>query len=306
MEFLEVFKGVNSINQKVELDGLKEKEIELWIKREDWLHPYISGNKFRKLKYNLLQNPQTPGFITFGGAYSNHLLAVAYAGCLFQKPTVGIVRGEELYEVWKDNPTLLQAAKFGMQFIFVDRTSYQNKDILKEGYAEYASYTWIPEGGTNELAIKGCKEILTEDDALFDVISCAVGTGGTIAGLIQSAKNYQKIMGFPALKGDFLAKDIRKFVTSQNWELVSDYHFGGYGKTTDELIGWLNEFYRQTKIPLDPLYTGKMMFGIVDLIQKQYFPPKTKILCIHTGGLQGIAGINQKLNKQNKLKITYA
>jgi 1-aminocyclopropane-1-carboxylate deaminase len=307
MEFLEVFNEVNSVNQKLELEWLDSFGVEIWIKREDLLHPYISGNKFRKLKYNIQENLKSQGWVTFGGAYSNHILAVAYAGFLFQKPTIGIIRGEEVQYAWQQNPTLTQAAKFGMQYRFVTREQYQNKEAISLFFPELQHYYWISEGGTNTLAIKGCEEILSHNDNKFHVIACAVGTGGTIAGIINGAKNYQKIIGFPALKGAFLAQDIRKFVTSENsWELVNEYHFGGYGKVTSELIQWLNEFYEQTKIPLDPLYTGKMMYSILDLVQQNYFEKGTKILCIHTGGLQGIEGMNQTLKNKNKTTITYA
>ncbi len=307
IEFLEVFKEINAINQKMELDWLEYYGVEIWIKREDLLHPYISGNKFRKLKYNILENLNSQGWVTFGGAYSNHILAVAYAGFLFQKPTIGIIRGEELQHAWQQNPTLIKAAKFGMQFRFISRELYHNKETIPTFFPELQKHHWIPEGGTNALAIKGCEEILTNNDSKFHVITCAVGTGGTIAGIINSAKNYQKIIGFPALKGAFLAEDIRKFVTSENsWNLFNEYHFGGYGKVTSDLIQWLNEFYEQTKIPLDPLYTGKMMYGILDLVRQNYFEKGTKILGIHTGGLQGIEGMNETLKNKNKTTITYA
>jgi 1-aminocyclopropane-1-carboxylate deaminase len=307
MEFLEVFNEINSVNQKLELECLDKFKVEIWIKREDLLHPYISGNKFRKLKYNILENLNSQGWVTFGGAYSNHILAVAYAGFLFQKPTIGIIRGEELQHAWQQNPTLIKAAKFGMQFRFISRELYQNKEAIPAFFPELQEHHWIPEGGTNALAIKGCEEILSNNDSEFHKIACAVGTGGTIAGIINSAKNYQKIIGFPALKGAFLAEDIRKFVTSENsWNLVNDYHFGGYGKVTSDLIQWLNEFYEQTKIPLDPLYTGKMMYGILDLVRQNYFEKGTKILVIHTGGLQGIEGMNETLKNKNKTTITYA
>ena len=164
---------------------------------------------------------------------------------------------------------------------------------------KFGSFYLVPEGGTNDLAVKGCEEILTEFDAHFDFVCRALGTGGTISGLIISALPHQKVLGFPALKGDFLQNEIHKFVNNKNWELITDYHFGGYGKVTTEFIEWMNWFYAQTGIPLDPIYTGKMVFGVMDLIQRNYFPPKSKILMIHTGGLQGIAGMNAKLEKQN-------
>lgn len=163
----------------------------------------------------------------------------------------------------------------------------------------------MPEGGTNELAIKGCEEILTKDDAIFDYVCCAVGTGGTISGIINSSSDHQKIIGFSALKGDFLSDVICKFVTKKNWNVNSDYHFGGYGKITDELIAFLNDFYDTTRIPLNPIYTGKMVYGVLELIKQKMFPDNSKILLIHTGGLQGIMGINQIRKKKNKTILKY-
>jgi len=282
--------------------------ISLTIKREDLLHPFISGNKFRKMKYNLLQakaeNQET--LLTFGGAYSNHIAAVAYAGKEYGFKTIGVIRGDELGDEIDENPTLKFAQECGMQFEFVTREAYRFKtepDFIENLKAKFGSFYLVPEGGTNEYAIKGCEEILTEEDTAFDFICLAVGTGGTISGIINSALPHQKVLGFPALKGDFLKDEIRKFATNENWELITDYHFGGYGKVNDELIEFLNQFYKQTQIPLDPVYTGKMVFGVIDLIQKNYFPANAKILLIHTGGLQGIAGMNVFLKNKNKTLI---
>ncbi|MGQ7946649.1 1-aminocyclopropane-1-carboxylate deaminase/D-cysteine desulfhydrase [Flavobacterium sp. WC2509] len=282
--------------------------ISLEIKREDLLHPFISGNKFRKLKYNLLQakseNQET--ILTFGGAYSNHIAAVAYAGKEQGFKTIGIIRGDELADKISENPTLLFAQECGMQFEFVTREDYRMKtepDFIVNLKDKFGSFYLVPEGGTNEYAVKGCEEILTKEDSKFDYVCCAVGTGGTISGIINSALPHQKVLGFPALKGDFLKDEIRNFATNKNWELITDYHFGGYGKVNEELIQFINQFYRQTKIPLDPIYTGKMVFGVIDLIQKNYFPENSKILLIHTGGLQGIQGMNTLLKNKNKTLI---
>jgi 1-aminocyclopropane-1-carboxylate deaminase len=171
---------------------------------------------------------------------------------------------------------------------------------LEQLKQKFGSFYLVPEGGTNALAIKGCEEILTESDSVFEYVACAIGTGGTISGIINSALPHQKILGFPALKGDFLQEEIRNFAQNKNWELITDYHFGGYGKVNSELIAFINGFFAETQIPLDPIYTGKMFFGIMDLITKNYFPKNTKILLIHTGGLQGIDGMNLKL-KNKKL-----
>ena len=278
------------------------------MKREDLIHPFVSGNKFRKLKYNLLQakteNQST--LLTFGGAYSNHIAAVAYAGKEKGFQTIGIIRGDELGDKIESNPTLKFAQECGMQFEFVSREDYRLKTdsaFFEQLENKFGSFYLIPEGGTNAFAINGCEEILTQEDGIFDYVACAIGTGGTISGIINSAFRYQKILGFPALKGDFLQDEIRNFVQNENWELITEYHFGGYAKVNDELIAFINWFFEQTQIPLDPVYTGKMVFGVFDLINKNYFPENSKILLIHTGGLQGIQGMNLKLKQKGLLTI---
>lgn len=282
-------------------------DISLTIKREDLIHPFVSGNKFRKLKYNLLQakaeNEKT--LLTFGGAFSNHIAAVAYAGKEQGFKTIGIIRGDELLDKIDENLTLKFARENGMKFEFVCREDYRLKNessFIEKLKEKFGDFYLVPEGGTNELAVKGCEEILTDEDAAFNYVCCAVGTGGTISGLINSALPNQKILGFPALKGDFLTDEIRIFAKKDNWNLISDYHFGGYGKINLELIEFINAFFEENKVPLDPIYTGKMVFGVIDLISKNYFPAHSKILLIHTGGLQGIEGMNIKL-KQKKLPI---
>ncbi len=287
-----------SINQKINLPS--EYGVELFLKREDQIHPFISGNKYRKLKYNIAQAKHlgVTKLLTFGGAYSNHIAAVAFAGKHFGFETLGIIRGDELEDKINDNPTLIFSKNCGMQFKFVTREDYRNDKLMNE----FKDYYIIPEGGTNALAIKGCEEILKETDMEFNYICTSVGTGGTISGLINCSQPSQQILGFPALKGAFLQEDISKFVSKNTWKLVSDYHFGGYAKINLELIRFINEFKEKHDIQLDPIYTGKMMFGIFDLIQKRYFPKGSKILAIHTGGLQGIEGMNSKL-KQKKLPL---
>lgn len=297
---------MNSVfNQHISIDF--PNDISLTIKREDLIHPFVSGNKFRKLKYNLLQakaeNKDT--LLTFGGAFSNHIAAVAFAGKEQGFKTIGIIRGNELFDKIEENPTLKFAQENGMQFEFVSREEYRLKSeifYIEKLKDKFGDFYLVPEGGTNELAVKGCEEILTDEDAFFNYVCCAVGTGGTISGLINSAKENQKILGFPALKGDFLNDEIRIFAKKDNWNLISDYHFGGYGKINLELIEFINGFFEETKVTLDPIYTGKMVFGVIDLINKNYFPAHSKILLIHTGGLQGIEGMNIKL-KQKKLPI---
>ena len=295
-------------NQQVVLKELNEFGISLYVKREDQIHPFISGNKYRKLKYNILQaereNKKT--LLTFGGAYSNHISAVAFAGKEYGFETIGIIRGDELSanfeEVRKQNTTLSFAYKNGMKFKFISRSDYRKKhtsDFINELNREFGEFYLIPEGGTNDLAIKGCEEILKQDDNEFDLICCAVGTGGTIAGLINSAKKDQRVLGFPALKGDFLTKEIKKYaIPGENWSLNTDYNFGGFGKINLDLINFINRFFQETNIPLDPIYTGKMMYGIVDLIKNNFFKKGTKILAIHTGGLQGVDGMNSYLKRK--------
>ena len=279
----------------------------MFIKREDLLHPFVSGNKLRKLKYNIIEAKRqlATNIVTFGGAFSNHITAVAYAGFENGIATIGIIRGDELENKIEENPTLLFAQKYGMQFEFVSRTEYRKKDtagFIENLNLKYPNSFIIPEGGTNSLAIKGCEEILTADDQNFDYICTCVGTAGTISGIINSSVD-QKVIGFSVLRGDFLLNEIKIRTTKCNWELNSDYHFGGYAKTTTELINFINNFKKQYQIPLDPVYTGKMVFGVLDLIQKNYFSDNSKILIIHTGGLQGIAGMNRLLKKQNKILI---
>ena len=282
---------------------------QLWLKPEYEIHPEVSGNKFRKLKYNLEAAIREgfEGVLTFGGAFSNHIAATAAAGKLLDISTVGIIRGEELDKDIDLNPTLSYAKASGMDLEFISRAAYRNKNevsFLKSLNIKYPNFYIIPEGGTNARAVRGCSEILTEKDRDFDVICCAVGTGGTISGLINSSLPHQKIIGFPALKGAFLNEDIRKFAQHSNWELCPDYSFGGYAKVNQELIQFINQFKNDFGIPLDPGYTAKMMFGIDDLVKKGFFSRSTKILAIHTGGLQGISGMNDYLKKNNLELIT--
>lgn len=284
-----------SFNQKIIVPN--NFGIEVYVKREDVLHAEISGNKFRKLKYNL-EEAKRLGYaklLTFGGAYSNHIAAVAAVGRDFGFGTIGVIRGEELLEKYLENPTLKKAEKDGMQFNFVTRTQYREKNnetFLADLKEKYGDFYLIPEGGTNDLAVKGCEEILTTEDNMFDFICCAVGTGGTISGIINSLQPQQKAIGFPALKGDFLSKEIKKYTKNDQWNLVTDYHFGGYAKTTDELTNFIQNFEKNTSITLEPIYTGKLFFGVIDLISKGYFKSDSKILIIHTGGLQGnLSGI---------------
>lgn len=290
-------------NQQVILPLLNRKSIQLYIKREDQIHPFVSGNKFRKLKYNLAmaKSMGASSLLTFGGAFSNHIAATAYAGFQHGIKTIGVIRGEEL-EFKESNATLTFAKEHGMELQFVTREQYREKDtevFLEQLHKKFGNFYLIPEGGTNALAVQGCEEILNSEDEVFDYICVSVGTGGTISGLINCLQPGQQVLGFPALKGDFLQSEIRKFARSDQWLLIRDYHFGGYAKLNRECITFINKFKQDTNIPLDPVYTGKMMYGILDLVDNDYFKTHSKILAIHTGGLQGIQGMNQVLKRKN-------
>ncbi len=302
-----------SKNQSVTHPILDTAKVFLDIKREDQIHKEVSGNKFRKLKYNLLEAKRKgcTTVLTFGGAYSNHIAATAAAGKITGLQTIGVIRGEELAtnleKTLSENDTLRLASAAGMHFKFISREMYRDKSstiFLEQLKDEFGSCFIIPEGGTNALAVKGCEEILTSADTMYDIICCAVGTGGTIAGIINSTNNNQFVLGFPALKGGFLSTDIKKYTPKTNWKLVNDYHFGGYGKINSEIVEFINTFSKEQHITLDPVYTAKMLFGIFDTIQKGVFKKNTRILAIHTGGLQGIAGMNKKLEKKKLPLIT--
>lgn len=298
-----------SENQTVVFNTTKGNKLDLTIKREDLLHKHISGNKYRKLRYNLEEAYRLGlnTIVTFGGAYSNHISATAAAANELGFKSIGIIRGDELAgskETIDYNPTLSLAAAQGMQFEFISRSLYREKEtteFLKQLKEKYGNVYIIPQGGTNKLAVKGCTEILTESDTEFDLITCAIGTGGTISGIINSAFSHQKVWGFPALKDDFLENEIKKYTFGQsNWELIKTYHFGGFAKINAELVNFINDFKTQTGVSLDPIYTGKMIYGLADLLDKGILNKNQKILTIHTGGLQGISGMNQKLKHKKQ------
>ena len=283
-----------------------ELTINLFIKRDDLLHPQISGNKWRKLKYNLLEIKETnkQQLLTFGGAFSNHIAAVAAAGKEYNVPTVGIIRGEKMELL---NPTLAFVKEMGMHLKFISRTQYKQKNdplFLKELQAEFGDFYCLPEGGSNELAVKGCREIISEIeqqmDGLPDYFCVCCGTGGTIAGMIAELKGHSKVIGFSALKGNFLQEEVVNLLAKSdipeynNWEINTDYHFGGYAKWKPPLIDFINQFKRNHNIPLDPIYTGKMFYGIFDLMKNGFFEKGATIVAVHTGGLQGIEGFNQR------------
>ena len=277
---------------------LEASGISLFLKRLDLTHPKISGNKWYKLKYNLLeakkQNKNT--LLTFGGAFSNHIVAVAAAGKELGFKTIGIIRGERTLPL---NKVLSFAEECGMQLEYISREDYRKKEdqkfideffLLPSGEAGRGVYL-IPEGGSNLLAVKGCVEILNEEDRQYNYICCACGTGATLAGIILSLKADQRAIGFSILKGEnTLSEKVKDWIndsntTKNNWEINTQYHFGGYAKHAPELLNFIDTFRSQHNIQLDPVYTGKMMAGIYDLISKKYFPKGSKILAIHTGGV---------------------
>lgn len=273
------------------------------MKREDLLHPEISGNKWRKLKYNFLRAKEegTDTILTFGGAYSNHIYATAAAASENGFKSIGIIRGEEHLPL---NATLDFAARHGMRLIYWSREAYRSKSSEMKLQAlrdVFGPYYLVPEGGTNQLAIKGCSEIISEIDQNFDFICCSVGTGGTLAGLISGIADKKKqVVGFSALKGDFLHYEVENLLSAnrqpnaQNWKIMNQYHFNGYAKISETLINFIEGFEHRHQLLLDPIYTGKMMFGLFDLIKKDHFPQGSKIISVHTGGLQGWKGIIEK------------
>ncbi|MDC7997521.1 1-aminocyclopropane-1-carboxylate deaminase/D-cysteine desulfhydrase [Gilvibacter sediminis] len=273
---------------------------QLDLLREDLLGGAVQGNKYRKLHYNL-QHAQELGaqtLLSFGGAYSNHIAALAAAAASIGMRSIGIIRGEELQDKWEENPTLGKAVALGMELIFVSRAEYRlrnQESYLIELQEKYPEAYIIPEGGTNDLALQGCREILGAHTQDYDCICVPVGTGGTLAGISQAAMAHQKLIGFPALKGDFMVDGVAQWTTTSNWELNTDYAFGGYGKITAPLIAFINQFKQAHGIALDPVYTGKMLFGLFELLKADRFPEKSRILAVHTGGLQGIAGMRQKI-----------
>ena len=287
--------------QKVTDSLIQEKGLDVFIKREDLIHDRISGNKWRKLYYNLQEATakKHPNLLTFGGAYSNHIAATAAAGKQFGFQTIGIIRGEAVQPL---NSTLQYAVDCGMQLRYVSREDYRDKttkSFAEKYLLDFSDCYLIPEGGTNSLAVKGCEEILSDVEIDFDFVCCAVGTGGTISGLINSLKPHQSVLGFPSLKSaDFLTEEIAKYVSNSQWTLNLDYHFGGYAKVNKALIDFINNFKTTHHIPLDPVYTGKMLFGLWDLIEKDYFRSGSTIIAIHTGGLQGIEGMNQRIKNK--------
>jgi 1-aminocyclopropane-1-carboxylate deaminase len=283
-----------SILTPIHAPFLRDKKIELWLKRDDLIHPIISGNKWRKLKYSLNHALafNKKNLISMGGAYSNHLHALAFAGRLLNLKTKAFIRGERPALL---NATLQDLLAWGMELEFMSRSAYRELRTFKLPDAlpnlNNTAY-WIPEGGANSLALTGVGELVTEITSDYDVICTACGTGSTLAGIIQAMPQKATAMGFAALKGaDFLTAEVATLLPvaaeRKNWQIHLDYHFGGFGKTKPQLLDFISNFERQHGIALEPIYTGKMLFGLYDLIQQDYFPAGHRIIALHTGGLQG-------------------
>jgi len=304
----------NSPLQQLQSPFLESAGIQLYIKRDDLLHPLFGGNKWRKLKYNLIY-AREHGFetlLTFGGAWSNHIYATAAAGKHFGFKTVGLIRGEKHTPL---NATLAFAEACGMQLHYLDRLQYRQKNepsYTEELKQQFNNPYILPEGGSNSLAVKGCTEIVQEIEIPFDVVCCASGTGATLAGIISaiSAEQTQHkrpaeektAIGFSVLKGgEFLTNEVSDYLnvadlrtagTAVNWRIESCYHFGGYARINDKLIQFMQQFETQYGITLDAVYTGKMFYGLFDLIKTGTFNPGTTIIAVHSGGLQGNKGFN--------------
>ena len=283
--------------EEVNFASITKYGVKLYFKRDDLIHPFISGNKWRKLNYNLLKAEELGKnhLVTFGGAFSNHVLATAAAGAKFNFKTTAFIRGEEA-----DNQLLDFCKLFGMNLIKVSREAYQNKEDLYHDYFKNDNSTYfIDEGGFGALAEKGCREIITELTEEFDHIFCSGGTGATSAGILNALHLHNLKTQFhlvPALKGgSFLEKDIKSLLVDDiKYHIHDEYHFGGYAKTTVELIQFIKDFTQQTGILIDPVYTSKTLFAIQDLASKNHFKKDDKILMIHTGGLFGILGMLNK------------
>ncbi len=293
--------------QELEAEEFARRGVRLLIKRDDLLHPHISGNKWRKLKFNLLEARRqgAHSLISFGGAYSNHLAAVAAAGVAFGFSTRGIVRGERVLPL---NSTLTFLEKCGMELTFASRTAFREKAplaILEDLKIDLSNAYVLPMGGTNCLALPGCAEIISEIEVqLGDIPSftgTACGTGGTLTGIASGLQGRGRALGVCALKGDFLKKEIAQLLQNcalpacHNLQLFTDYHFGGFARVKPPLIDFINRFKQQHGIQLEPVYTGKLFFAVFDLLEKGFFKKGDTVVLIHTGGLQGLAGFPQIL-----------
>jgi len=281
--------------QLLESDLLREKKVTFYVKREDLIHPIYGGNKWRKLKYNLIKANERgkKTILTFGGAYSNHILATATIANALEFNTIGIIRGEETLPL---NDVLSHAKKFGMQLHYVNRKTYRSKTnatFLNKLEKKYGDFYMIPEGGSNNDALTGCKEIVDElmlqTNEKIDWICSPCGTGGTLAGLAISNVP-SKMLGIAVLKkATFLNCDVMQLIGDKKhspWKINYDFHFGGYAKFNDVLKSFIKEFDGLHGIELEPIYSGKMFFALMQLIELDWFPEKSTIVALHTGGLK--------------------
>lgn len=267
--------------------------VTLSVLRLDLIHPVLSGNKWFKLKYHLQQamHQQKKGILTFGGAWSNHLVATAIAGRLSGLQTIGVVRGEAPARL---SATLQEAKRYDMQLQYVARTVFsQEADLFAAMQEQYPHHLLVPAGGQSNTGVQGAAEILSlTDQTQYTHIACAVGTGTMITGIARSLAPHQKVIGFSSLKladphHNSLQHFIGQHAPANNWQLIYDYHFGGYARKKEPLTGFMNHLYREHGIPTDFVYTGKLFYGLFELISKDFFPPGSRILAIHSGGLQG-------------------
>ena len=281
--------------QEIHSAFLHSKKVRLLVQREDLNDPYCMGNKWWKLRYNLIEaiREKHNKVLTFGGAFSNHIVATASACNRMGLKSIGIIRGDSTDKL---NPSLIRAQNDGMELFFVDRQVYRNKSNI-DWKSIYGDHYLIPEGGTNELAVSSCEEMISFKE--FDMVCVPVGTGGTLSGIIRSLKPSQHAIGFSSLKGGgFLNDEVKKYVDHSNWSIQFDYHFGGYAKINLELVSFMNEFKRDFSIQLDPVYTAKMFYGIFDMIKNEQIRSNSTILAVHTGGTQGIEGMKQRIQSK--------
>jgi 1-aminocyclopropane-1-carboxylate deaminase len=278
-----------SPTQKINLPLLDKAEVNLYIKRDDLIHPHVSGNKWRKLKYNILEAQKLgiSTILTYGGPYSNHIYATAALGKLLGINTIGIIRGNHFNQL---SHTLQYATDCGMTLKFLTIAAFknrQNPDFQTDLVQEFGSFFQVPEGGANPLGIKGCEEIISEINIPFHYLAVACGTGTTFRGIVNSLLPKQMALGFPVLnhKGSLLHP--MQGCPNPNWTFIEQYYFGGYAKVNAELLRFKTDFHLRTEIELDLVYTAKMMFGLLHKISTGYFPKNTTIIAIHTGGLQG-------------------
>ena len=287
---MDFFNTAASTEQKIHLPLFDQKQVEVWMKRDDLLHPFVSGNKYRKLKYLAADAKQLGKnhLVTFGGAYSNHLVATASAGAALGLKTTAILRGEEEL----NNPMLSICQLYGMELKQISRELYRDKDKTFSSFFsdEDTDVYRIEEGGYSALGAKGCKDLLGELKQPYQHIFCAVGTGTTLAGLINGADANTTINGVVVLKGaEYIKGEIDSLLSQPKaYTLHHNFHFGGYGKFDKEVIDFIKRYAVQTGVLLDPVYTAKMMLGLTQLVEQDYFAPNTKILAIHTGGLWGL------------------